>query len=108
MSTVNNSNISSGRNTPESQLESIVPVHPTAARRPYLIEVASENTSYSDEFITSKYTDRGATVQSSPDGQLKVTPSVKSYEFQTRKKVPKTGFVFHVHMTATRLTRKLF
>ena len=98
---------SSGLNTPESELESLVPVHPTAARRPYPIVVQSENTSYSDEFITSKYTDRGATVQSSPDGQLKVTPTVKSYEFQTCKKVPKTGCVCSVFLTATRLTRKI-
>lgn len=93
MSNVQNSNISSGRNTPDSQLESIIPIHPTAARRPYLIEVASENTSYSGEFITSKYKDRGATVQTLPDGQLRVTPTVNSYEFQTQKKVPKTGYV---------------
>jgi myo-inositol-1-phosphate synthase len=91
MSAAQVSNISSGRNTPDSQLESIVPVHPTAARRPYLIQVASENTSYSDEFITSKYNDRGASVDVLPDGQLKVTPTVKSFEFQTQKKVPKTG-----------------
>ena len=55
-SIIHSSNVSSGRNTPDSQLESIVPVHTTAARCPYGIEVASENTSYTDEFITSKYT----------------------------------------------------
>ncbi|KAH8110511.1 Myo-inositol-1-phosphate synthase [Phellopilus nigrolimitatus] len=92
-STIQTSNISSGRNTPESQLESIVPVHPTAARRPYPIQVASENTSYSDEFITAKYHDRGASVETLPDGQLKVTPTVSAYEFKTQRKVPKTGLL---------------
>lgn len=87
------SNISSGRNTPDSQLESIVPVHPTAARRPYPIQVASQNTSYTDEFITAKYADRGASVETLPDGQFKVTPTVREYEFRTERKVPKTGFV---------------
>lgn len=87
------SHISSGRNTPDSQLETILPVHPTAVRRPYQIEVASENTSYSDEFITAKYHDRGAHVETLPNGQLKVTPTVQEYEFQTVRKVPKTGYV---------------
>ncbi|KAL5483070.1 INO1_2 [Sanghuangporus weigelae] len=91
--TLHNSNISSGYNTPESQLESIVPPHPTAARRPYQIEVASENTSYSDEFISAKFHDRGASVETLPNGQLKVTPTVKEYEFQTQRRVPKTGLL---------------
>ena len=91
--TLHTSNVSSGYNTPESQLESVVPPHPTAARRPYLIEVASENTSYSDEFITAKFHDRGASVEALPNGQLKVTPTVKEYEFQTQRSVPKTGLV---------------
>lgn len=91
--TLHTSNISTGYNTPESQLESIIPLHPTAARRAYQIEVTSENTSYSDEFITAKYHDRGASVFTLPNGQLKVTPTVKEYEFQTLRKVPKTGLV---------------
>ncbi|KAL5512531.1 INO1 [Sanghuangporus baumii] len=91
--TLHKSNISSGYNTPESQLESIVPPHPTAARRPYQIEVASENTSYSGEFITAKFHDRGASVETLPNGQLKVTPTVKEYEFQTQRRVPKTGLL---------------
>ncbi|KAL5531856.1 INO1_3 [Sanghuangporus sanghuang] len=91
--TLHKSNISSGYNTPESQLETIVPPHPTAARRPYQIEVASENTSYSDEFITAKFHDRGASVETLANGQLKVTPTVKEYEFQTQRRVPKTGLL---------------
>ena len=83
---------SSGLNTPESELEALVPVHPTAARRPYPILVQSENTSYSDEFITSKFTNRGADVSVS-DGQYIVRPTSKSYEFQTARKVSKTGYV---------------
>ena len=91
--TLHVSNFSSGYNTPESQLESIVPVHPTAERRPYQIQVASENTSYSDEFITSKFTNRGAEVAVSANGQYVVKPTAKSFEFQTVRKVNKTGYV---------------
>ncbi|CAL1711718.1 unnamed protein product [Somion occarium] len=83
---------SSGLNTPESELESLVPVHPTAARRPYPIVVQSENTSYSDEYITSKFTNRGADVVAS-DGQFIVKPTSKPYEFQTARKVSKTGLM---------------
>lgn len=83
---------SSGLNTPESELESLVPVHPTAARRPYPIVVQSENTSYSDEFITSKFVNRGAAV-TVRDGQYIVAPTSKTYEFQTARKVAKTGLM---------------
>ena len=84
---------SSGLNTPNSELESLVGVHPTAVRRPYPITVQSESTSYSDEFITAKFHDRGASVEALPNGQLKVTPTVKEYEFQTQRSVPKTGLI---------------
>ncbi|GJE94714.1 inositol-3-phosphate synthase [Phanerochaete sordida] len=83
---------SSGLNTPESELESLVPVHPTAARRPYPIVVQSENTSYSDEFITSKFVNRGAAV-TVQDGQYIVAPTTKTFEFQTARKVAKTGLM---------------
>lgn len=82
----------SGLNTPESELESILPVHPTAVRRPYPIVVQSENTAYSDQYITSKFTNRGADVVVS-DGQFIVKPTSKPYEFQTERTVSKTGFV---------------
>ncbi|KAK7691965.1 hypothetical protein QCA50_005370 [Cerrena zonata] len=82
----------SGLNTPESELESVLPVHPTAVRRPYPIVVQSENTSYSDEYITSKFTNRGADVAIN-DGQFIVTPTTKPYEFQTVRKVSKTGLM---------------
>ena len=85
---------SSGLNTPDSELESLVPVHPTAARRPYPIVVQSENTSYTDEFITSKFTYRGADVAVN-NGQFIVTPTTKPYEFQTGRKVSKTGYVLY-------------
>lgn len=81
---------SSGLNTPESELESLVPVHPTAARRPYPIVVQSENTSYSDQYITSKFVNRGAEVITT-DGQFLVKPTSKPFEFQTARKVSKTG-----------------
>lgn len=92
----------SGYNTPESELESIVPVHPTAVRRPNYITVHSENTSYSDEHITAKYFYRGADVVVS-DGQFTVTPTVKPYEFQTVRNVGKTGCVFLVSSEVQRL-----
>lgn len=80
----------SGYNTPDSQLESILPIHPTAARRPNAIVVQSENTLYNDEYITAKYVNRGAAV-SVTDGQYVVTPTTKPYEFQTKRTVGKTG-----------------
>ncbi|KAI0343553.1 Myo-inositol-1-phosphate synthase [Trametopsis cervina] len=83
---------SSGLNTPESELESILPVHPTSARRPHSIVVQSENTSYSDEYITSRFTHRGADVVVT-DGQFLVKPTAKPFEFQTARKVSKTGLL---------------
>ena len=91
MAPYNTSN-SSGLNTPESELESLVGVHPTAARRPHAIVVQSDATSYSDEFITSKFTNRGADVVVN-NGQFIVKPTSKPYEFQTARKVAKTGYV---------------
>ena len=85
------STVSSGLNTPESELESVLPVHPSAERRSYLIEVASQNTSYTDDAIVAKFHDRGASVETLPNGQMKVTPTVTPYEFKTQKRVPKTG-----------------
>ena len=82
---------SSGYTTPESELESILPLHPTAARRAHQIVVESENATFSDDFITSKYTDRGADVVS-VNGQYIVKPTARSYEFQTQRKVSKTGY----------------
>ncbi|KAI5995260.1 hypothetical protein F5J12DRAFT_855498 [Pisolithus orientalis] len=83
---------SSGYDTPVSDLESIVPVHPTAARRPNYITVQSENTVYTNDHITAKYSYRGADVVVS-DGQFTVTPTVKPFEFQTERKVGKTGLM---------------
>ncbi|KAJ7178571.1 hypothetical protein C8R43DRAFT_1117946 [Mycena crocata] len=67
---------SSGYNTPESQLESILPIHPTAARRPLAIV----------------FVNRGANVAVS-NGQFTVTPTLQSYEFQTKKAVSNTGLM---------------
>lgn len=85
--------VSSGYNTPESELESLLPIHPTAARRPHTLVVQSENTLYSEDHITASYVNRGANVVVS-DGQFTVTPTFQSYEFQTKKTVSKTGYVF--------------
>lgn len=82
----------SGYTTPESQLEGFVAVHPTAARRPHTLVVQSENTAYSDEFITAKYQNRGAEVTLN-NGQFVVNPTVESFEFQTKRAVSKTGCV---------------
>jgi len=94
---------SSGYNTPDSELESIVPVHPTAVRRPDYITVQSENTLYTDNHITAKYLNRGADVLVS-DGQFTVTPTVKPYEFQTTRKVGKTGYVVMRFRNVSQLT----
>ncbi|KAJ7284874.1 hypothetical protein C8J57DRAFT_1670583 [Mycena rebaudengoi] len=81
-----------GYTTPESELESFLPVHPTAARRPHTIVVQSESTLYTPEHITSKYINRGANV-SVENGQYTVTPTVQAYEFQTKRSVAKTGLM---------------
>jgi myo-inositol-1-phosphate synthase len=86
------SNGTSGYNTPDSQLESILPVHPTAARRPHAVTVQSENTLYSDEYITSKFVNRGSAVTVT-DGQYLIKPTSQTYEFQTKRNVSKTGYV---------------
>ncbi|KAJ7274509.1 hypothetical protein B0H12DRAFT_1089043 [Mycena haematopus] len=84
--------VSSGYNTPESELEFLLPIHPTAVRRPHAIVVQSENTIYSEDHITSKYVNRGANVVVS-NGHYTVTPTFQSYEFQTKKNVSKTGLM---------------
>ncbi|KAH9851106.1 Myo-inositol-1-phosphate synthase [Lenzites betulinus] len=81
-----------GANTPESQLESVLPIHPTAARRGNPIVVQSDLTSYSNDHIVSKFTNRGADV-SVVEGQYIVTPTSVDYEFQTARKVSKTGLM---------------
>ncbi|KAH9485802.1 Inositol-3-phosphate synthase [Psilocybe cubensis] len=86
------SNGTSGYNTPESELESVLPVHPTAARRPHAITVQSENTQYTDEHITSKFVNRGSEV-TVVDGQYNIKPTVQEYEFQTKRAVSKTGLM---------------
>ncbi|KAJ7659958.1 hypothetical protein B0H17DRAFT_1212762 [Mycena rosella] len=82
----------SGYTTPESELESILPVHPTAVRRPHAIVVQSANTSYTADHITAKYVNRGANVAVS-NGQYTITPTLQSYEFQTKKAVGNTGLM---------------
>ncbi|KAJ3574225.1 hypothetical protein NP233_g1909 [Leucocoprinus birnbaumii] len=85
-------NVSSGYNTPESQLEGVLPVHPTAARRPNYINVQSENTLYDDQYITSKFFNRGSTVTVN-DGQFTVVPKAEEYQFRTKRAVGKTGLM---------------
>ncbi|KAJ7183477.1 hypothetical protein C8R46DRAFT_1172942 [Mycena filopes] len=83
---------SSRFNTPDSELESILTVHPTSMRRPNAILVQSNNTRYTEEHITATYHNRGSTVDVS-NGQFSVTPTVQSYEFQTKRSVGKTGLM---------------
>jgi len=102
------STTSSGYTTPDSELESVLPPHPTAARRPHQIVVESENARFSDDYITSKYTDRGANVVV-VNGQYIVKPTARSYEFQTQRKVSKTGYVSpHVHICYRIQTNTLY
>ena len=84
---------SSGYNTPNSDVDSILPVHPTATRRPHYITVQSNNTAYTDEHITAKFVNRGAHVVNNGDGQYVVQPTAQTYEFQTKRNVSKTGWV---------------
>lgn len=83
----------SGSITPDTQLDGPLPVHPTAVRRPYSIVVNSEKTTYTNDYIISKYDNRGADVVSLADGQISITPNVKSYEFRTARQVQKTGLM---------------
>ncbi|KAH9935111.1 Myo-inositol-1-phosphate synthase [Epithele typhae] len=69
---------SNGTSTPESQLDPIV--------------VQSDRTSYSNEYITSKFVNRGADV-TVVEGQYIVTPTEKPVEFQTARQVAKTGLM---------------
>ena len=80
----------SGYNTPDSQLESFLPVHPTAARRSHAVTVQSDNALYTDEHITSTFINRGSTVTVT-DGQYLIKPTTQSYEFQTKRAISKTG-----------------
>lgn len=74
-----------------------LPIHPTAARRPAdLVTVQGANTVYSDEFITSKYENRGADVVVKEEGRYVVKPTIDPFEFRTQRKVPKTGYVPHL------------
>ena len=85
---------SQGSVTPEPEFEipqGTAPIHPTAARKPHAISVDSERTVYTPEHITAKFDYRAADVVRSSDGQIKVIPTVKPYEFRTARKVQKTG-----------------
>lgn len=85
---------SQGTTTPEPEFElpsGNAPIHPTAVRKPHAIAVDSERTVYTPDHITAKFDYRAADVVRTPEGQIKVTPTVKPYEFRTARKVQKTG-----------------
>ena len=79
-------------------IESLLPVHPTAVRRPHAITVQSENTLYSDEHITAKFINRGSEVTIT-DGHFNITPTLQEYEFQTKRAVSKTGYVMSLRLS---------
>ncbi|KAI0250014.1 inositol-3-phosphate synthase [Lactifluus subvellereus] len=69
-------------------------VHPTAVRRPVdAITVQGENTIYSDDYITSRFDNRGADVVVQEGGRYVIKPTVTSFEFRTQRKIPKTGLL---------------
>ncbi|KAA1476509.1 inositol-3-phosphate synthase [Dentipellis sp. KUC8613] len=71
-----------------------LPIHPTAARRPAdSITVQSGNTTYTPEFITAKFENRGADVVVQEAGRYVIKPTVTPFEFRTKRKVPKTGLM---------------
>lgn len=84
---------SSGYNTPNSDFESPLSVHPTASRRSQYITVHSDNTAYTDDYITSKFVSRGAQVVVNGDGQHVVQPTAQTFEFQTERNVGRTGLM---------------
>ncbi|KAI0282890.1 Myo-inositol-1-phosphate synthase [Russula aff. rugulosa BPL654] len=69
-------------------------VHPTAARGPLdAVTVQGENTVYTDEYITSKFYNRGAGVVVQEAGRYVITPTVTPFEFRTQRKVSRTGLM---------------
>ncbi|KAJ7218631.1 hypothetical protein GGX14DRAFT_695730, partial [Mycena pura] len=80
-------------NTSDSELESILSVHPTAARRPHYLTVQSENTLYTEDHITAKFVNRGSNVIVESDGQFLVTPTAQTFEFHIKRAVSKTGLL---------------
>ncbi|KAF8320241.1 hypothetical protein F5887DRAFT_1289841 [Amanita rubescens] len=83
---------SSGYNTPDSNADSFMAAHPTAARRADYLTVQSPNTTYTDEHITAQFVNRGAHVVNR-DGQFVVQPTSQTFEFQTLRKVSRTGLM---------------
>jgi myo-inositol-1-phosphate synthase len=89
---INNPSFSNGASNGVADAPAPQPVHPTAARRPQdTIVVQSANTTYTDEFITSSFVNRGADVVVQREGRFIVQPTSTAYELQTARKVPKTG-----------------
>ncbi|KAI9508001.1 inositol-3-phosphate synthase [Russula earlei] len=92
-----NTTPSSGNASPTASvldMPLVSPVHPTAARRPTdAITVQGENTIYTDEYITSKFHNRGADVVTQEGGRYVIKPTVTPFEFRTQRKVPRTGLM---------------
>lgn len=73
------------------------PVNPTSARHEQneSIRVTSDNVTYDDDNITSRYNYLNTHVEkvAKSDGttEFVAKPVSRTYEFQTKRKVPKTG-----------------
>lgn len=81
-------NHTSGYTTPGEP----APIHPTAQRRNEPVIVESDVTSYTDSHITAKYEYKRAHVVKE-QGRISVKPAVEKFEFQTARKVQKTGLM---------------
>ena len=83
--------------------QAVFEVHPSAARRTNNLIIQSENTTYTDEHITSDFWSRGAQVQVI-NGQHIVSPTVEQFQFQTVRAVGKTGYRLFFLTTTNCLT----
>ena len=54
-------------------------------------EVNSPNLTYSEDFITSKYSYERSVCNKNADGSFSVEPKTETYTFRTRRKVPRCG-----------------
>lgn len=57
------------------------------------IKVNSDNVTYTDEYIESKYDYQTSEVRHGRDGTINVTPVTTKYTFRTQRKVPKLGLM---------------
>ncbi|GAA99890.1 uncharacterized protein L969DRAFT_88648 [Mixia osmundae IAM 14324] len=86
--------LTNGHSSTNGASHAIPIVDPTAARRPVEpLKVNSPNVQYTAEHIKSKYQYHTTDVVAGSDGTFEVTPREQVYEFQTQRKVNKTGLM---------------